>query len=326
MIRGNSLKCASEPTVSAVRAGQGLLTGLLRCGRCGRKLHVRYWGKNGTAARYLCHGDFASGGQYCLGFGGSTVDRRFSQELLQVLSPLGVQASVKALSQQRSTQTEQGQALRPQLEQLEYEAARACDQYNQANPRHRLVAAELERRWNLKLEEVEKVKQALQEIEVASPSLSPADEARIMALGEQVPLVWQSADCPVELKKKIIRTVVGEVVVNLESEKDMLRFTIHWKGGTHTQFEMPKPVSGVGRKTAVEDLEVIRQMAERYGDDEIARVLNKLGRRTATGQRWNRERVALIRQRHELGGQERALANADILTLGQAAQHCQVSR
>jgi hypothetical protein len=241
-------------------------------------------------------------------------------------TPLGVQASVRALSQRRSTQTEQGQALRRQLEQLEYEAARACDQYNQADPRHRLVAAELERRWNLKLEEVEKVRQALQKIEVASPSLSPAEEARIMALGEQVPMVWQSENCPVELKKKIIRMVVEEVVVNLESEKDLLRFTIHWKGGTHTQFEMPKPVSGVGRKTAVEDLEVIRQMAERYGNDEIARVLNKLGRRTATGQRWNRERVALIRQRHELGDQERALAGEDILTLGQAAQHCQVSQ
>jgi hypothetical protein len=119
MIRGNSLKGASEPTVSAVRAGQGLLAGLLRCGRCGRKLHVRYWGKNGTAARYLCKGDFASGGRYCLGFGGSTVDRRLGEELLRVLSPLGMQASVRALAQQRARESEQGQALRRQLEQLE---------------------------------------------------------------------------------------------------------------------------------------------------------------------------------------------------------------
>jgi DNA invertase Pin-like site-specific DNA recombinase len=143
MIRGNSLKCAGEPSVSAVRAGQGLLVGLLRCGRCGRKLHVRYWGKNGTAARYLCKGDFASGGRYCLGFGGSTVDRRLSEELLRVLSPLGMEASLRVLAQQSSSQCEQGQALRRQLEQLEYEAARAFDQYNESDPRHRLVAAEV---------------------------------------------------------------------------------------------------------------------------------------------------------------------------------------
>jgi hypothetical protein len=115
-------------------------------------------------------------------------------------------------------------------------------------------------------------------------------------------------------------------VVDLDEEKDWLCFTIHWKGGTHTRFEMPKPVSGVGRKTAVADLEVIGQMAARYGDDEIARVLNKLGRRTATGQRWNQQRVAQIRQRYELGGQNGAKPDGEILTMGQAAQYCQVSQ
>ena len=326
MMRGNSLKCASEPTVSAVRAGQGLLVGLLRCGRCGRKLHVRYWGKNGTAARYLCKGEFESGGQYCLGFGGSTVDRRFGEELLRVLSPLGVEASVKALEQQRSSQTDQGQALRRQLEQLEYEAGRAFDQYNQADPRNRLVAGELERRWNLKMEEVEKTRQAVQQIAAGSRVLSSAEEARIIALGEQVPRVWHSQNCPIEMKKKIIRTAIEEVMVNLKDGTDRLCFTIHWKGGTHTEFEMPKPASGVGRKTAVEDLDVIRQMAERYRDDEIARVLNKLGRKTATGQRWKLQGVAMIRQRHGLGCQKRTPADANMLSRGQAAKHCRVSQ
>ena len=78
------------------RAGQGILSGLLRCGGCGRKLHVRYWGKSGTAACYVCNGEFASGGSYCLGFGGSTVDRRFSKELLAVITPFGVEASLEA--------------------------------------------------------------------------------------------------------------------------------------------------------------------------------------------------------------------------------------
>jgi hypothetical protein len=83
-----------------------------------------------------------------------------------------------------------------------------------------------------------------------------------------------------KLKKKIARTVIEEVVVNLDDDTDTLCFTIRWTGGTHTQFEMDKPSSPVGRKTAAGDLELIRRMAVRYGDDEIARVLNKLGRRT----------------------------------------------
>jgi hypothetical protein len=92
-----------------------LLAGVLRCGRCGRKLHVRYWGKSGTAARSLCKGDFDAGGRYCLGLGGSTVDRRFSEELLGVISPLGIEASLQAVERLRSEGEEK---LSQQLRQL----------------------------------------------------------------------------------------------------------------------------------------------------------------------------------------------------------------
>ena len=119
--------------------------------------------------------------------------------------------------------------------------------------------------------------------------------------------------------------MIEEVIVTLQADKDELRFIIHWKGGTHTEFRMPKPKSGVGRKTSTEDLEVIRRMAVRYGNDDIARVLNKLGRRTATDKRWNEQRVAVVRQRHGIAGQQRTIADPEILTLGQAVKSCGVS-
>src|ERR1043166_2803286 len=99
MIRGNSANWQGDESMAAIRAGQGLLVGLLRCGRCGRKLHVRYWGGTGTNARYLCKGDYDDGGQYCIGFGGASVDRRLGHELMKVISPLGVEASLKALEE-----------------------------------------------------------------------------------------------------------------------------------------------------------------------------------------------------------------------------------
>src|SRR5439155_16004775 len=96
-LRANALRFGSDESVSVIRDGHGLLSGLLRCGRCGKKMHVRYWGKSGTDARYLCAGDFQNGGMYCIGFGGATVDRRFSQQLLDVISPYGIEASLKAI-------------------------------------------------------------------------------------------------------------------------------------------------------------------------------------------------------------------------------------
>ena len=99
MVRRNSVNWEGDESMAAIRAGQGLLVGLLRCGHCGRKLHVRYWGGHGTNARYLCKGDYDDGGQYCIGFGGGSVDRRVGQELLKVIAPLGVEASLRALEE-----------------------------------------------------------------------------------------------------------------------------------------------------------------------------------------------------------------------------------
>jgi hypothetical protein len=106
----------------------------------------------------------------------------------------------------------------------------------------------------------------------------------------------------------------------------MLKFIIHWEGGCHTEFEMPKPVSGVGQKTSLEDLEIIRKMAFRYGDDAIARVLNKLGRKTATGKRWNESRVRTIRGKYSIAGHIHTIKDPDILTLGQSAKYLNVSQ
>lgn len=326
IIGANNLNIEGDESVGAVREGQGILCGLLRCGRCGRKLQVRYWGRSGTSARYICKGDFDSGGNYCIAFGGATVDRRFGKELMKVLSPLGIKASLEAIERLRSSGDERREALVRKLEQLEYEGKRAFEQYNEVDPRNRLVAEELERRWEEKLEELEEVKTALSEIDQAVYLLTEEEEEKILALGEQFGKVWESELCPTPMKKKIIRTVVEEVIVNLDEQKGMLYFTIHWKGGTHTQFEMLKPASGSGQKTSLEDIEVIRKMAVRYGDDEIARVLNKLGRRTGKGKRWNEQRVRTVRKNYSIAGERHSIPDPNILTLGQAAKYCNVSR
>jgi DNA invertase Pin-like site-specific DNA recombinase len=324
-MRGNAQHGADD-SVASVRSGQGLLAGMLRCGRCGRRLHVRYWGKSGTSARYLCKGEYDCGGRYCLGFGGRTVDRRFGNELLRVLSPLGMRASLEALERRSSADDERRQALGLQLQQIEYEAQRAFEQYDAVDARNRLVASELERRWNEKLEEARRLESAIVALDGDAQALTDEERETILTLGERFEQVWWSERCPMELKKKILRTVIEEAVVDLDEETNTLRFVIHWKGGTHTQLEMEKPKSGVGQKTAEEDLDIIRRMAERgYGDDEIAYVLTKHGRRTGKGKRWSQTRVATARRNHSIAGQRRSKLDPNTLSMGAAARHCGIS-
>jgi DNA invertase Pin-like site-specific DNA recombinase len=196
MIRRNSVNWQGDESMAAIRAGQGLLVGLLRCGHCGRKLHVRYWGGRGANARYLCKGDYDDGGQYCLGFGGASVDRRLGQELLKVISPLGVEASLKALEELSAGDAAQRTALSSKLEQLEYEAKKAFEQYDAVDARNRLVAGELERRWNEKLEDVDTTKQRLSSLDGKRCSLSSDEEERIRLMGENFAESWQSERCP----------------------------------------------------------------------------------------------------------------------------------
>jgi hypothetical protein len=235
-------------------------------------------------------------------------------------------ASLEAVNRLNREKDEQVRALRLQLEQMDYEAKRAFEQYNEVDPRNRLVASELERRWNEKLEKVESLKTALAERDREAWVLSEEEEEAILELGERFGEVWAGELCPAPVKKKIIRTVVEEVTVDLDEERNVLSFIIHWKGGCHTRFEMPKPVSGVGWKTSLDDLEVIGAMAVHYSDSEIARVLNKLGRRTGKGNRWNMERVKTVRLRYGLKGKEGPAPERDVLTLGAAAKYCRVSQ
>jgi hypothetical protein len=322
----NSLKLDGDEAVAAVRAGQGLLVGLLRCRRCGRKLHIRYHGRKGTAGRYACKGDYDSGGKYCLAFGSALVDKRFATELLRVISPLGAAASLAALDRLGGEQDDQRQALARQLEQAEYEALRAFEQYDQVDPRHRLVAADLEQRWNSRLEQVNTLKATLARLDEQRAAITPAQRQRILRLGERFAEVWEHEQSSVEWKKKIVRTMVEEVLVEEGESPQTLRFIVHWKGGVHTQFEMPRALVPRGRKTAAGDVEVIAKMAPRYGDDDIARVLNRLGRRTGMDQRWSMQRVARVRRERAIAGRARTQPDPELLTLHTAAKHCGVSQ
>ena len=325
MISRNSVNWEADESMAAIRGGQGLLVGLLRCGRCGRKLHVRYWGGRGTHARYLCKGDYDAGGQYCIGFGGALVDRRLSQELLRVISPLGVEASLRAIEELGVGEAAQRGALSNELKQLEYEARKAFEQYDAVDARNRLVAAELERRWNEKLEQTERVRQRLSILREKRYWLSSDDEERIRLMGENFVEVWNSDRCPPTLKKMLFRTAIEEIVVRTGAKKETLQFILHWKGGVHTQLEMERPRSGADSATSMEALEIIRRMAVRHGDDQIASVLNRLGYLTGKGKRWNQIRVATARRNHSIAGQKRALPDPDNVSLNEAARLCGVS-
>jgi DNA invertase Pin-like site-specific DNA recombinase len=214
----------------AVRPGEALLPGLFRCARCGKKLHVRY----GQTYRYECVGAFNQlAAARCITFGGMRVDRVLAKEVLDRLQPLGVEAAlavIEARSQQRSEKKGQ---LELALQQARYEAARAQRQYDATDPENRLVAGELERRWNERLVAVRELELEIDRLDAdKAPTLTTTARERLMSLGQDLIRAWQSPGTTPETRKKIIRTVISEIIVDIVG--DTLELIVHWQGGDHT--------------------------------------------------------------------------------------------
>jgi len=114
--------------------------------------------------------------------------------------------------------------------------------------------------------------------------------------------VWSQPRCPTELKKNIVRTAIKEIIVSMIPDSERLRFVMHWSGGVHTEFEIAKAKLYQIRPTSAQAVEIIARMAERYGDDHIAGVLNRLGHRTGKGNPWTQQRVGDVRSSHSIPG------------------------
>jgi len=321
MIENNGTPFQADTEIVAVRQGQGLLTGLLRCGHCGRKLQIRYYGKAGTTGRYLCPGEYQQGGDYCIGFGSLSVDRKLSDVILKILSPMGLSASLLAQQKLTETESDHRRALRRELQQLEYEAQRAFHQFDQADPHNRLVTQTLEERWNQKLEAIQLLQDRIS-IEDSVTQFNEQDKQQIAKMSSNFDTVWHNQSCSMELKKRICRTIIEEIIVESLEQNTQLSFIVHWKGSCHTQITMDRPRSAAkAHKTNASNLEIIQKMAC-YSNQQIAQVLCRLGHKTGKGNRWNKNRVAYVRNKYKI---EIKSLDSNILSLRQAMSYCKAS-
>jgi excisionase family DNA binding protein len=312
----------------SIRDGEALLSGLLRCGHCGRKLQVHYSGNNSRAVRYRCRNLLTSSGPVeCISFGAYRVEEAVEQELLRVLTPLGLEAALGALENNRKQSEEKLLQREMALQQAGYEATLARRQYDAVDPENRLVASELEARWNVCLQRVQELEEEVTQLKSEQgEGLLGQERERLLELGRNIPAVWNHRSAPTALKKRILRTVVNEIVVSLREER--IRLVLHWQGGDHTEREVVRNRSGEHRwQTDVETERIIRELSRMMPDGALAGLLNRLGKRTARGHTWTQARVCSFRKDRKIPvyqeGERRARGE---LTLDEAAKELRVGK
>ena len=318
------MKARMEP--KAGRGGRALLSGLLRCRRCGRMLYVSYSGSQGMVLRYQCRGaHMTDGTERCLSFSGRRVDEAVAAEILGAIGGNAVEAAVEAAEKMRQNQREQRRALELELEQARYEAKLAGRRYEAVDPDNRLVAVELEGRWNAALQKAQELEARLRDS--AGDGKTPAipDKEILLSLAQDLPAVWNSPGTQTGLKQRIARILVEELVADVDEEKQQIVLLMHWAGGRHSELRLCKRGTGQhGHATGMDALEVVRQMAGKYGDGDIAATLNRLSLRTGAGNSWTAQRVYGLRRQHDLPNFT-GKAEHGLVTLQQAAEQCGIS-
>ena len=281
------------------RGGRALLTALVRCGRCGRMMRVFYGMQSGHAHRYQCRGDDNNvGAGLCIGIGGVRVDRAVAALLLEAVSGHAVEAAIKAV--ELASQADDGVrvALQRELEQARYEVSLAARRYEAVDPAKRLVARELETRWNNALEHVHHIEERLAAMEVAAASRPPIDQDTLMALAHDLPKAWNASGTDARTKQRLTRILVHEVVIDLDDATNEAVLTIHWHGGRHTETRVAR--TSTGRYPAdrhPDAVEVMRKLGGQWPDRELAVTMNRMRCKSEDGETWTAVRVRQLRER-----------------------------
>jgi DNA invertase Pin-like site-specific DNA recombinase len=321
MIYSNRLSNC-EPS-GAARRGSGLLAGLLRCRRCARMLRVYYKGPDGDVVRYACpRAQLDNKEARCVAFSGASIDAAVATQLLCVVQPAAIEAAIMATQQQAQKTSEVLGALQRDLQAARYRAQRAERQYEATDPENRLVAQELERRWNVALQEVRALESRIAAKNECEQATSPGTLKEFQDLATDLEALWSDPQADERTKKRLLRALIREIVVDIDEQTSEVVLLIHWKGGVHTPLRLPRRRRGQsGGQTPKDIVEAVRVMSRIYGDEMIAGVLNRAKLRTARGNYWTRTLIASLRSNNDIQCHDaRRQAVEGWLNLSQAAR------
>lgn len=305
--------------VKSGRGGRALLSGIMTCARCGRRLSVAYTGNPQSRPVYRCDKpNLMMGLPRCMTFGGPRVDAAVARELLRAVEPLAIEAAFEAERMHRKRQEDQRQIRDLELQQASYEANLAERRYAACDPDNRLIAAQLEKNWETALRRV-------RDLEARQPAESAqaieVDPGAFANLADNLSAAWNAPDVTMRARQKLLRTLVTDIVVDVDDAAREVVLTIHWRGGQHSELRVRKPRTGEhGCATPEDALAVMRSMAGRWSDEHIAASLNRMGMPTGQGKTWTAHRVASVRRVRGIHAYRSADKGGAWLTMTEAAK------
>jgi DNA invertase Pin-like site-specific DNA recombinase len=289
----------------AAREGAALLQGLVICGRCGQRMTVRYQ-SSGKGYMYECRSPGRVGlGSLCWSVSGSAIDDAVVQQFLHVAQPPEIELCFAVAREAERQAEELASQWKLRLERVRYDALLAERRYKAVDPDNRVVARTLERDWEEKLLEVERVEREFAEVRRRERiELDDADRARILAMARDLSRVWSARTTSVAHRKNLLRILVREVALApIDVPERRTNAQILWVTGAVTERQIPRPNKAMAHATSQAAIERIRTLvAAGYSLATIASELNREGLLTGTGHEWSTQSVVGVKQRHGIQG------------------------
>jgi DNA invertase Pin-like site-specific DNA recombinase len=305
------------------RGGRALLAGLICCARCGRRLSVLYTGRYPRPI-YRCEQPNVQLGQRrCLSVAGKRIDETIAAEMLRAVAPMAIEAAEEADRMLRDEDQDRRRIAELELQQAQYDASLAERRYAACDPDNRLIAAQLETAWETALQRVERCRERLDRMQMPKADDKCPD---FTGLADNLLAAWKAPRTTMRTRQRLVRALITEIVVDIDKAAGEIVLVIHWKGGQHSELRVRKPRTGEhGCSTPEQALAVIRSMAGRWSDQDIAASLNRMGMPTGQGKTWTAHRVSSLRRVRGIHGYLSAEKNGEWLTLRDAAAKLGVS-
>lgn len=313
---------------SPPREGAALLQGLVVCGACGRRMTVRYHVRRGhPIPDYLCQRlGIQTAQAACQSIPGSGLDEAIAQLLLEAVTPAALEVALEVFEELRTRRADLDRLRRSQIERARHEAELAQRHYLLVRPENRLVADALERQWNERLVELDRLQEEYaQSGKDGAGDLNPEARRHILALSSDLPRVWKDPRTSARDRKRMLRLLVEDVT--LLRDRKVIRIAIRWKGGATTKLERPVPLGGGELfRTPADIVEQVRALATRQTDLEIARTLNGRWLRSGRGGRFTPRIVKKIRAAYAIDSLRDSLRKQGWLTGKEMAARLGVHR
>jgi DNA invertase Pin-like site-specific DNA recombinase len=320
LLAGNAHAYGAERAAGPAREGSALLQGLVVCGRCGRRMTVRYHRRRGSLVPdYQCVGEsIQGGGSRCQTIPGHGLDLAIGQLLLETVSPLALEVALTVQAELEACAEEADRLRRSHVERARQRAELARRRYLAVDPGNRLVADTLEADWNDALRALQAAEEEYERASAAAQAtLGEEQKQRIRALAADFPALWSNPATPQRERKRMVRLLIEDVTL---AKTDQIHAHVRFCGGDTRSLTLAVPLNAwKARETNADTLALLDSLLDQHTDAETAAALNAAGHRSGEGKRFSARIVLALRRDHNLPSHADRLAGRGLLTLPEIA-------